>query len=130
MSGIANGPMKHTRTVASSLILCRQVAQFLRIAYHVERTDHSPVDLERCRLHHSLGCVHDSAGQAVDGRKAHREVRAPPLTRAGARGLHDEARHTFGAFDHLSRSPYLAAAVDHDTRVARKELRQCIDITR
>src|SRR5262249_59657157 len=78
----------------------------------------------------ALWCGHDGARQAVDSRKAHPEVGPPPLTGVRPCGVNDEARHTFGALDHLFRRAYLAAAVDDHANVAGKELRQGIEITR
>ena len=108
----------------------RQVPQLVRIAHHVQRPNHVALNLERRSLHRSLGCVHDDTGQAVDGRKAQREVVAPPRTWAFARDVNQEPRRAIGALDHVQRRPHLAAAVRHDAHVAREQLRQCIEIAR
>jgi hypothetical protein len=76
--------------------------QLVRIAHHVQRSNDVAFNFERCRLYWSLRSVHDDPGQAVDGRKAHREVLAPPLTWVWARGVDHELRHTIGAVDHRS----------------------------
>ena len=52
----------------------RQMSQLVRIAHYVQRLNHVAVDLERRSLHRSFGCIHDDTGQAVDDRKAHREI--------------------------------------------------------
>ncbi len=66
--------------------------------------------------------VRDDTGQAVDGRNAQREVRAPPGICAFARSVNQEPRLAIGAVDHLLRGPHLAATVRHDAHVAREEL--------
>ena len=70
----------------------RQMPQLVRIAHHVQRPNHVALNLERRSLHRSLGSVHDDTGQAVDGRKAQREVVAPPRTWAFARDVNQEPR--------------------------------------
>ena len=124
-----------SRRTASSILIRtalrrRQMPQLVRIAHHVQRPNHVALNLERRRLHRSLGCVHDDAGQAVDGRKAQREVVAPPRTWAFARDVNQEPRRAIGAVDHVQRRPHLAAAVRHDAHVAREQLRQGIEIAR
>jgi hypothetical protein len=66
--------------------------QLVRIAHYVQRPNHVALDLNRRSLNRSLGGVHDETGQAVDDRKAHLEVLAPPRICAFARGVHDEPR--------------------------------------
>src|SRR5438128_611445 len=88
-----------------------QMPQLVWIAHHVQRPNDVALNLERGSLHRSLGSVDDDTGQAVDRRKAHREVVAPPRTCAFARGLNQEPRRAIAAVDHLQRRPHLAAAV-------------------
>src|SRR5262245_27035251 len=104
--------------------------QLVRIAHHVYRPSDVTRNLQRRSLHHSLGCLYDDTGQAINGRKAQREVLAPPRIRAFALGVKQELRHAIGTLDHVQRRPHLAAAVCHDARVAREELRHRIEITR
>src|SRR5262245_37367910 len=82
----------------------RQMPQLVRIAHHVNRPNHVALDLERCRLHRPLGCVHDDTGKPVDGCQAHREFLAPPLTWVWARSVDQEPRRALGAdVDYLQR---------------------------
>src|SRR5262249_2950857 len=98
----------------------RKMFQFVGIAHALYGANHAPVRLDRGRLHDAPRRPHNGARQAADRRKAHSEVVPPPLTGMGPRGLNDEARHTFGPFQHLFRRPYLAAPVDDDADVARE----------
>lgn len=83
------------RTSSSVIALVRrrcrlQMTQLVGIAHHVQRSNHVALNLERGRLHGSLAAVHDDTRQAVDGRKAHPEVLAPPRTGTFARGVNAE----------------------------------------
>src|SRR5262249_7540799 len=77
----------------------RQMPQLLGIAHDVHRSNDVACNLERRRLHRSLGCLHNDTGQTVDDRKARREVVAPPLTFVRAGSVTHELRHTIGALD-------------------------------
>src|SRR6516162_11742852 len=105
----------------------RQVQQLFRIANHVERPNHAILNLERRSLHRSLRCVDDETGQTVDGRKAQREVLAPPRTWAFPHSVNQELRHPISAVDHVQRRTHLAATVGHDAHVACEQLRYCIE---
>ena len=73
--------------------------QFVRIAHHVQRPNHVPLNLERGSLHGSLGSVNDDSGQVINGRKTEREVLAPPF----ARRANQEPRRAIGAVEHVQR---------------------------
>src|SRR6185503_16705923 len=77
-------------------------------------------------LHWSIGPVHNDAGQAIDGRKAQREILAPPF----ACGPNQEPRHAVCAVEYIQRRRYLATAVRHDAHFAREQLRQRVQIAR
>src|SRR5262249_58108631 len=68
----------------------------------------------------------DETGQAVDGRKAQREVLAP----ASAHDTDEERRRVIGALEHMERRRDLAAAIGYDAHVAREQLRQRLEIAR
>src|ERR671911_2715029 len=104
--------------------------QLVRIAHYIQRPNDVALELERRGLHRSIRCVHNDTGQAVDGRKTHREVVSPPLTWVLARDPYQEPRYAIGAVDHLQRRSDLATAVRHDANIAREQLRQCIEVTR
>jgi hypothetical protein len=72
--------------------------QLVRIAHHVKRSNDIALNLERRSLHRPIGSSHDDTGQAIDSRKAQREVLAPPF----ARGANQEPRRAIGAFEHLT----------------------------
>ena len=66
--------------------------QLVRIAHHVQRPNQVALNLERCSLHGSLGCVHDNTRQAVDGREAQCEVVTPPCAWTSASSVNQERR--------------------------------------
>src|SRR5215470_4659064 len=104
--------------------------QLVRIPHHVQRPNDLTLNLKRRSLHHSLGCFHDDAREAVDGPKTHREILTPPLTWVWARGVHDEPCRAIGALDHVQRRSHLAAAICYDTYVGCEQLCQSIQIAR
>ena len=61
------------------------MAQFIRVAYYVQRANYVAFNLERSSLHRSFRRLHDDTGQAVDDGKARPEVLAPPCVWAFAR---------------------------------------------
>src|SRR5262249_24601012 len=70
----------------------RQVPQLVRIAHHVQRPNDVAFNLECRCLHRSLWSVHNDAGQAINGRKAQREVLAAVLAPRFTRDANQEPR--------------------------------------
>jgi hypothetical protein len=82
--------------VHSGPLSCRARAKWrnlsgLRTTYSARMYDVT-LNLERRSLHWPFACVHDETGQTINGRKAQREVIAPPRTWAFARGVNQELR--------------------------------------
>jgi hypothetical protein len=99
-------PLAHPRPVSPGAVAAK-MPQLVRIAHDGARmTSRSISNAAVCTG--PSGASTMIPGQAVDGRKAHREVLAPPLTWVWARGVNQEPRHAIGAVD-----PAQATAAGH-----------------